>query len=74
MIVENCEGPHKGPAVRVQLGRSHVDLCEESQFEPREGKAESRPLENGSVHKEERLVRIHPIISAYGDSLLNKML
>jgi len=26
VVAENGEGPHKGPAVRVQLGRGHVDF------------------------------------------------
>ena len=70
MIAQNCEGPHKGPTVRMQLGRGHVDLCEESPFKTREGEAESESFEDVSVREKERLVRVRLIISAYRDSCL----
>jgi len=41
MVAEDCEGPHKGPTVRVQLGRGHIELCEENALEPQEGEVES---------------------------------
>jgi len=68
MVTEDYEGSHKSPVVKVQLGRGHIDLCEESALEPREGKAESELLENGNVNEEERLVRIRAIINTYGDA------
>jgi len=67
MIAEDCEGPHKGPAARVQLGRGHVDLYEESTFENGKGEAEFEPLEVHGIHEEEGLPRVRLIINAHGD-------
>jgi len=52
MVAKDSESPHKGPVVRVQLGRGHVDLSKESALEPRKGKAELESLEDGGVHEE----------------------
>jgi len=53
VVAEKGEGMHKGLAVRVQLGRGHVDFGQKSALEPRERKAKLVPLEDSGVHKEE---------------------
>ena len=54
VIAQNVEGPYKGPAVGMQLGRGHINLCEQRALEPRQWQAELDPLEDGVVHEEER--------------------
>jgi len=65
MVAKDREGPHKGPAVGMQLGKGHVDHCKESTLEPREGKVEPEPLEDGVVHEEEGFFRIRMIVHTH---------
>jgi len=65
MVAKDTESPHKGPAVRVQMGKGHVDLSKESALEPRKGKAELDLLEDGDVHEEEGLFGVRAIARAH---------
>ena len=53
MVAENGEAPHEGPAVGVQLGKSHVNLSQQGALEPRNRKTKFEPLKGSGVHKEE---------------------
>jgi len=52
MIAQNAKGSYEGPAVGMQLGRGHVNLCKQRALEPRKWQAELDPLEDGGVNKE----------------------
>ena len=54
VIAQNAEGPYKEPAVGMQLGRGHVDLCEQRVLEPRKWQAKLDLLEDDRIHEEER--------------------
>jgi len=68
MVSKDREEPYKGPAIRMQMSKGHVDLCKKRALEPRKGEAESEPLENCGVHEKERLVRIRAIVSTHGNA------
>jgi len=70
VVAKDCEDSYECPAVRMQLGRGHFDLCKKSTLEPREGNAEFEPLEDSGIHKEEGLVKVRTIISANGNAFL----
>jgi len=65
MVAENTKSPHESPAVRVQLGRGHIHLDYECALEPCEWQAKLDPLEDGGVHKEERLFGVGAIVDTY---------
>jgi len=66
MVAKDRKGPRKGPTVRVQLGRGHVDLGKEGALDPHKGKAELEPLEDGGVHEEEGFFGVCTIVSTHG--------
>ena len=67
MVAQDGKGPHKGPAVAVQLGKDHINLGKECALEPREWQAELELHEDAEVHEEEGFFsRVCAIISAHG--------
>jgi len=67
VVTEYGEGPHRSPAVGMQLGRGHIDL---SQNEPRERKAKLEPLEDRCIPKEEGFLGACAVVNAHGLTLL----
>ena len=68
MVAKDREGPHKGPSVGLQLSRGYIDLCKESALEPRKGKADFEPLEDGGVHEEEGFFGVRTIVHTHGNA------
>jgi len=52
IVAEYGESPDEGPAVRMQLGRGHVDLSEKLPLETGEGETLPDAFEYGLVEKE----------------------
>ena len=65
VITQDGECPHEGPAVGMQLGRGHVNLCQEGPLEACEWQVELNPFENGGVEEEEGLSVVDMIVSTY---------
>jgi len=70
VVAEYDEGPHEGPVVGVQLGRSHINLSQQSTLELRKGKTKFEPLKDGGVHKEEGFLGACAVINAHRLTLL----
>jgi len=49
MVAHDREGPYEGPAVRVQLGRGHIDFSQECPLKTRERQTEFDPFEDGDI-------------------------
>ena len=73
VIAQDAEGPYKGPAVGMQLGRGHVDFCEQRTLEPCKWQAQLDPLEDGEIHEEERASSwVCAIVSTHWFTLLTR--
>jgi len=73
VIAQNVEGPYEGPTVGMQLGRGHVDLCEQRALEPRKWQAKLDPLEDGRIHEEEMASSwVGVIVSAHRFTFLTR--
>ena len=56
----------RGSAVRMQLGRGHIDLSQECALKPHEWKAKLEPCKDGGVHEEEGFFGVCAIVDAHG--------
>jgi len=51
IVAQYGEGPHEGPAVRMQQGGGHVDFCQQCPLEADEGEAQLNPFEDGLIEE-----------------------
>jgi len=63
VAAKDREGPNEGPAVEMQLGRGHVELCEQLSFEVAERESLTDALEHRLVKEKERLPVIRTVIN-----------
>ena len=63
---EYVEGFDESPAVRIQLGWSNVNLCQQFALKPGEGQAHADALEDHLVEVEEGDPIVGPFVSAIG--------
>jgi len=62
---ENGEGPNKGPAVGMQLGRGHVELFKQLPFEVVERELLPDAFEHRLIEEEEGLPIVGAVIDTY---------
>jgi len=67
VAAEDGKGPDEGPVVGMQLGRGHVNFCEERTLKPREWEAKLELLEDGGqVHEEKGFFKVCAIVDTHG--------
>ena len=64
IAAKDREGPDEGPVVGMQLGRGHVELCEQLPFEVTKRESLIDTLEYRLVKEKERLPVIGAVINA----------
>ena len=62
---KDVESLDKSPAIRIQLGRSSVDLCQQFLLKPGEGQAHADGLENHLIELKEGDPVVGPFVSAH---------
>jgi len=53
VAAKDREGPDEGPAIGMQLGRGHIELCEQLPFEVAEGELLTDALEHRLIKEKE---------------------
>ena len=69
MVAHNRESPHEGQTVGMQLGRGHVNFCQQRLLKAGEGEAQLYTFEDSLVEEEEGLPLVSPVINTYGFAL-----